>query len=91
MHLSTRKALYFASRNQNFQYKGFLFFKSMTDDIEKQDSVAASEVSSFWVHGERVLQAPCFCFLFEILMSWRWQCNSVSLIEPSYRAFGLVL
>ena len=37
---------YFASRNQNFQYKrGILFLESKTEDT---DSVAASEVSS-WI------------------------------------------
>ena len=39
---------YFASRNQNFQYKGGIFFlESKTEDTEQQDSVAASEVSSW--------------------------------------------
>ena len=39
---------YFASRNQNFKYKGGIFFlKSKTEDTEQQDSVAASEVSSW--------------------------------------------
>ena len=35
---------YFASRNQNFQYKGGIFF--LESKTEQQDSVAASEVSS---------------------------------------------
>ena len=38
---------YFASRNQNFQHKGGIFFsESKTEDTVQQDSVAASEVSS---------------------------------------------
>ena len=37
---------YFTSRNQNFQYKGGIFFlESKTKDTEHQDFVAASEVS----------------------------------------------
>ena len=36
---------YFASRNQNFQYKGGKYF--MTEDTEQQDSIDASEVSSW--------------------------------------------
>ena len=40
---------YFASRNQNFQYKVFFFFlESKTEDTELQNSVAASEVS-LWI------------------------------------------
>ena len=40
---------YFASRNQNFQYKrGIFFLQSKIEDTELQDSVAASEVSS-WI------------------------------------------
>ena len=38
---------YFASRNQNFQYKGGVFFcgNLMTTTTEEQDSFGASEVS----------------------------------------------
>ena len=39
---------YFASRNQNFQYKGDIFFlESKTENTEQQDSVSASGVSSW--------------------------------------------
>ena len=43
-----RKALFFVSRNPNFQNSvGFFFFNLMTEDTEQQDSIAASEVLSW--------------------------------------------
>ena len=39
---------YFASRNQNFQYKGGIFFlESIKEVTEQQDSVVASEASAW--------------------------------------------
>ena len=40
MHLSTEITIYFASRNQNFQYKGGIL-ESKTENTEQQDTVAA--------------------------------------------------
>ena len=60
----------------------------LTSALLMVSSLASAEILILF-GCERVLQAPWFCFLFDISISLAMAMQH-PLIEPSYRAFGLV-